>query len=195
MSLAEEKKLNAEFRQAQPFPHLVIPNFLIKEQAGNLLKALAQERFLPKEADLFKLMQTDDLAGTKNKNLQEFRRVLASQEFVGWLSKVTGITLTPGVIDMAGSLYQDTDFLLCHDDRLEGRKIAYMYYLSDFKEREGGSLNFLGHKGTTPTKVLRKIAPKFNTFVFFEVSPHSFHEVEEVLVKKQRITIGGWFHG
>ena len=32
------------------------------------------------------------------------------------------------------------DVLLCHDDELEGRRIAYIYYLvpADWEEKDGG---------------------------------------------------------
>jgi len=32
-------------------------------------------------------------------------------------------------------------------------------------------------------------------FLFFEVSPVSFHQVSEIISKKSRISISGWFHG
>ena len=67
---------------------------------------------------------------------------------------------------MAGTLYVDTDYLLCHDDQLEGRKIAYLFYLSDMKETDGGSLNLFASKNRVPTTIERKIIPKFNTFSF-----------------------------
>jgi len=183
------------FAGAKPFPHIVIPEFLHRAKAVALLRALAAERFYEKRSDLFQLQQTHDLATCKQPSIVAFREFLASKEFTTELSLLTGMKIKPGIIDMHGSLYQDTDFLLCHDDQLEGRKIAYLFYLTDMEEDEGGALQLLGSKKGQPSKAVTTIVPRFNTFACFAVSAASFHEVTEVLVKKQRIALGGWFHG
>ena len=102
-----------------------------------------------------------------------------------------GVRLKRNILDLHGSLYKDTDFLLCHDDQLEGRKIAFLFYLSDLTEKDGGALAFYSKDFRTA----KHIIPKFNTFACFEVSPISYHEVQEVVTDKQRIAIAGWFHG
>ena len=44
--------------------------------------------------------------------------------------------------------------------------------------------------------MVQSLLPKWNTFVFFEVSPISFHRVAEVLAaSRTRLSIAGWFHG
>jgi len=43
--------------------------------------------------------------------------------------------------------------------------------------------------------VVNKLVPSNNSFVFFQVSPESFHQVGEVTSEKTRLSIGGWFHG
>lgn len=189
------KKLIVMFSRNKPFPFLELNDFLKAEKAAGVLKALSGEKFHEKESDLFKFMQTDDLNNTSSRELQEFRDFLYSKEFVGYMDQLTGFRLKTDAIDLAGTLYQDTDYLLCHDDRLEGRKIAYLFYLSDMEEKDGGSLNLFASKSEVPVKIGKKIIPRFNTFAFFEVSPISFHEVEEVIAQKQRIAIGGWFYG
>lgn len=186
--------LKKSFPTKKPFSHLVINNFLKEEKAIQILKALSKEKFYKKESDLFKFMQTNDFIATNNKTIKKFREFFSSEELITFMIYLTSSDLKKGKVDMAGSLYQDTDFLLCHDDRLEGRKIAYIYYLSTLDEKEGGSLNLLYSKNKIPTQISISITPRFNTFVFFEVSNISFHEVEEVITNKQRITINGWFY-
>ena len=57
-----------------------------------------------------------------------------------WLRAVTGIHLTD-TIDMTCSKYGYTDTLLCHDDELEGRRIAFVYYLvSGWTHEDGGKM-------------------------------------------------------
>mgnify|MGYP003342408719 CR=1 FL=1 len=43
-------------------------------------------------------------------------------------------------VDLFASLYQDTDFLLPHDDKLESRKIAFIIYLSNLEKKDGGEV-------------------------------------------------------
>lgn len=43
---------------------------------------------------------------------------------------------------------------------------------------------------------VRRLSPKWNNFVFFEVTPKSYHQVAEVLSQdKSRLTVNGWFRG
>ncbi|HME86791.1 MAG TPA: 2OG-Fe(II) oxygenase family protein [Candidatus Nanoarchaeia archaeon] len=190
-----QKKLRKEFETQKPFPYLQLKNFLQPEIAVALLNALAEEEFTEKESDLFKLMQTSDFVSTQNELIAEFRAVLASKEFAKLMYAITGITTKAGEIDCNGSMYQDSDFLLPHDDQLEGRKIAYMYYLSTMKPKDGGPLALFSSQNKKPVKVVKQLYPEFNSFTFFKVLPISFHEVQEVVAQKQRISINGWFHG
>jgi prolyl 3-hydroxylase /prolyl 3,4-dihydroxylase len=191
-SIAQHKK---KFNTQKPFPHLELKDFFTEKKILELVKALSQEQFYKKESDLFKLSQTQDVKGMHNTVLAGFRNFLRSKEFITFMESLTGLQLKSGVLDLNASLYQDTDFLLCHDDELEGRKIAFLLYLSHLKKEDGGSLNLFASHNKKPTKIAKRIIPKVNTFAFFEVSPESFHEVSEVLSDKQRIALGGWFHG
>jgi len=191
ISESGRNKMKATFTKATPFPHLEIKDFLKENKAKTLLLALAKERFILKEADLFKFKHTNDITSSSVKELKDFRGFLLCEEFLSYMESITGLTLKRGAMDLAASLYEDTDYLLPHDDQLEGRKIAFLLYLSTMGKSVGGALGLLDKK----LKTVKRIVPQFNTFAFFEVSPHSYHEVEEVLKDKQRITLGGWFHG
>lgn len=151
---------------------------------------MSKEKFYQKEADLFSFFQTNDIISSKNKILLEFREFLASGEFIHYMESLTGLKLGRGKVDLAGSLYKNTNYLLCHDDELEGRSIAFLLYLSTLDGKDGGSLNLMDRK----PRIAKKLIPKFNTFTFFQVSKISFHEVGEVIADKQRIALGGWLH-
>ncbi len=181
------------FHKTKPFPHLIIPNFLDPATAKKLSKELLNELFEEKKADLFHFYQTKDLISSDNKFIQEFRQALLSSELINALQQITGKKLSSKNIDLFGSLYQDTHFLLPHDDQLEGRAIAFMIYLSDLSEEDGGACALYDSKNNQPTTITKRIIPKFNDFVFFEVSTKSFHEVEEVVGKSQRLAVSGWF--
>ena len=190
----DSNALKKQFLVAKPFPHLVIDNFMNKNSLFELADALKDEEFHPKVSDLFNIYQTNDLVSTNNSSMKIFYDFFKSKEFIGFCQDITGINFTPDVLDLQGSIYQDKSFLLCHDDKLQGRKIAFLLYFSDMDEKSGGALTLFDTKDGVPTKVTQRIYPKINRFACFEVSAISYHEVEEVLVDKQRLTIGGWLH-
>jgi prolyl 3-hydroxylase /prolyl 3,4-dihydroxylase len=191
--------LHVQFTNAKPYPHLELQHFFIEAELEKVLLALSKESFTFKQSDLFQFNQTQDLIGTKQKKLAEFRDFLYG-DFVLYMQAITGMTFSHQV-DLAGTLYQDTDFLLVHDDQLDGRKIAFLIYLSTMLADQGGSLNLFNtkfdktHNANLPDKVVKKIIPQFGTLAFFEVNQISFHEVEEVYDDVDRIAIGGWYHG
>src|SRR3989338_3681278 len=177
--------LKTKFHNAKPFLHLELNNFFNSQKIKQIERALKTESFEFKQADLFQFSQTKDLISTNNKVLQEFRAFLISTEFIDFMESITCCKLKQKSIDLAGTLYKDTDFLLCHDDQLEGRKIAYFLYLSTMKKDDGGTLQLYNSIKNKPTQIQTTITPHFNTFAFFQVSPKSFHSVEEVTSKKQ----------
>lgn len=186
--------LRKQFIAAQPFPHLVLPQFLPPKKTRALVTAVSKEKFYAKESDLFQLKQTADLASTKNKQLADFRDLLYSQQFLWYMHELTGMWLAPRPVDLQGSLYEDTDYLLCHDDRVSGRTIAFLFYLSTMKQGQGGTLDLYSSRNGKPFKVSKQIIPSAGTLAFFEVSKKSFHAVSEVTSPAPRVAIGGWFH-
>ena len=143
-----------------------------------------------KESDLFQFSQTEDIAASKEEALRAFRDFLRSKRFLSFMESLTGFKLKEDTVDLSGTLYKNTDFLLCHDDQLEGRKIAFLLYLSNLEIEDGGSLRLFDKI----FKSFKRITPRFNKFVLFEVSKISYHKIEEVVNDKQRIALGGWFY-
>ncbi len=182
------------YERARPFKHLLIKDFLKENKANLLLKELKGEKFIEKEADLFNFKQTDDLYFTKNKVLKKFNNDFLSWDYFNFMTGITGKKFK-GTLDMAGTLYESTSFLLPHDDELEGRKIAYIIYLAkNFSEKDGGNFILYNSKSKEPTIIAKKYPPLFNSLLMFEVSEISFHEVEENMSKKNRYALGGWLH-
>uniref|UniRef100_A0A8C2EJK2 2-oxoglutarate and iron-dependent oxygenase domain containing 1 n=1 Tax=Cyprinus carpio TaxID=7962 RepID=A0A8C2EJK2_CYPCA len=90
------------------------------------------------------------------------------------------------------------DVLLCHDDELEGRRVAFILYLvPPWEVKDGGTLDlFSTDEHCQPVSVVKSLLPCWNSLVFFEVSPVSFHQVAEVLSEEKcRLSLSGWFHG
>ncbi|RMG42233.1 MAG: hypothetical protein D6732_01480 [Methanobacteriota archaeon] len=188
------QKLHEDFKEASPFKHLEIDNFFHENILLEVIDALQDEHFERKDSDLFQFLQTDDLENSNSKFLRDFKKFLMSEDFMIWMETVSGLRLKRNKVDLTANLYSDTDYLLCHDDQIPGRKIAFIIYLSDLEQKEGGTLNFFDCVGDRPARIVKSIRPEFNKFVFFEVTPHSFHEVDEVVGETFRATLTGWFH-
>lgn len=187
------------YRSAQPFPHAVLPGIFTPAKAEALRAAvLALEKrggFTHKESDLFSLAQSRDFRHETNGAIGELAQFFKSPAWRTYLAALTGARLTGRELDIGASLYADTDYLLCHDDRVTGRKVAFIYYLcEDFGVTDGGALVLLDSRGKQPGKIVKRYPPRFNTLALFTVSSKSWHAVEEVTGKKKRFSINGWFH-
>ncbi|XP_037372309.1 prolyl 3-hydroxylase OGFOD1 isoform X2 [Talpa occidentalis] len=180
-----------------PFLHCVIPNFI---QSPNFLEGLQKELlnldFHEKYNDLYKFQQSDDLKKRREPHICALRKILF-ENFRTWLSDISKIDLE-STIDMSCAKYEFSDALLCHDDELEGRRIAFILYLVPHWDKSfGGTLDLYNvDEHLQPKQIVKSLVPSWNTLVFFEVSPVSFHQVSEVLSEeKSRLSISGWFHG
>ena len=165
-----------------PFPHLIIDNFLGAKELARAKSVVSRVPFERKEADLFSLEQTNDL--THEAALTFLKEQLRSA--VPALATTFNVKLT--ALSVSAMRYSPGDYLLCHDDELEGRKIAYILYLN--APKKGGEL--LLRETKKPYRAARRIAAKENRLVLFKVSRKSWHEVAEVLAGK-RVSVGGWF--
>jgi Rps23 Pro-64 3,4-dihydroxylase Tpa1-like proline 4-hydroxylase len=184
---------------AKPFPHIVLPGIFTPSKVTALRTAILalhkRGGFTHKESDLFSLAQTHDFRNEKTGPIAELVQFFKSAEWNAYLKALTHVSLSGKELDIGASLYTSTDYLLCHDDQVTGRKIAFIYYLcDDFAVTDGGALVLLDSKGKQPGKIVKRYAPKFNTLAMFTVSAKSWHAVEEVVSSKKRFSINGWFH-
>ncbi len=188
------KTLARTFPSAKPFPHMVLHEFFSPVRIKRVREELLKQSFAFKESDLFRFHQTADVSTLSNKTLQEFFQFFSSKEFCSYISTITKTKVNKA--DMSGFIYSSTDHLLPHDDRLEGRRIAYVVNLSQgFTRKDGGALSFFETKRNRPLRIVRSFTPAFNTLFLFKVSPKSFHQVDEVLTDKKRLSLAGWFYG
>uniref|UniRef100_A0A5F9CY26 2-oxoglutarate and iron dependent oxygenase domain containing 1 n=1 Tax=Oryctolagus cuniculus TaxID=9986 RepID=A0A5F9CY26_RABIT len=162
-----------------PFLHCVIPNFIQSQDfLERLQKELLNLDFHEKYNDLYKFQQSDDLKKRREPHISALRKLLF-EDFRAWLSDISKIDLEP-TIDMSCAKYEFTDALLCHDDELEGRRIAFILYLVPLWDRSlGGTLDLYNtDEHFQPKQIVKSLVPSWNKLVFFEVSPVSFHQHE-----------------
>lgn len=205
LELAEEKRgLRVEVTH-EPFTVGRFFNLLQASKGGveklcsKLKEELSHLEFIEKNNDLYQFHQTEDLSSRDSPEqpyFNAFKSVLRG-EVKEMVEEMTGISLNDN-IDLFCGKYAHTDYLLCHDDELEGRRIAFIFYLvsPSWSESDGGSLDLFDtdSKGE-PDKVVKSLLPVLNSFAFFPVNDKSYHQVAEVLSKDNiRLSLSGWFH-
>eukprot|EP00457_Paulinella_chromatophora_P004454 gb/GEZN01004466.1/.p1 GENE.gb/GEZN01004466.1/~~gb/GEZN01004466.1/.p1 ORF type:complete len:599 (-),score=165.67 gb/GEZN01004466.1/:136-1932(-) len=215
---ARTAALKADFTGATPFPHLHIPQFLEEAFAKKLLEELTRLEYSLKRNDLFEFAQSDDLKSVDDHKFPlvgKLKEIMYGDEFRNSLKEITGIQVTglTTEVSMSAAIYQNGHHLLPHDDELQGRRIAYIIYLvvgeepdtappenphlGAWEEKDGGALALFSvdSQGRPIFPPSKKLVPQWNSIAFFQVSPKSFHQVEEVTSNKLRVSISGWFHG
>ncbi len=182
------------------FPLVVIRNFLKEEFADSLKKAVDSLPFKHKSTDLFDFCQSPDLKPFKDDTddpIGLICREIFSPKFADSISTVINKPLGTH-IDFAAQRYCNGQYLLCHDDRLESRRVAFVLYLVDptWKEEDGGQFEKYGLEwdGSATVEPVESFTPSWNTLVFFEVSMWSHHQVAEVIGSLPRLSVAGWLH-
>lgn len=182
-----------------PYPHISIPNFLLKDKAEEVKEALFDLEFQEFDTDLYHFFKTIDIKHIENLSqiITEFHEFIFSTKANEFFAKLTSTPLSSKIGDLHSILCQHTHYLLCHDDKVDERIIAFIVNLSDdFKEEDGGALQLYNiDENRQPKEVLKTIIPKFNQLNVFTVSDISYHEISEIEHKdKNRISISGWFY-
>lgn len=181
-----------EFIANTPFKNVIIDDFFNKEYLLRLKKELEKEKYYRESHDLYEFLRTVDFRNLDNKIIKEFRELIFSKEFINIIQEISQIELKNNIIELHSLRLQNGDYLLCHDDMVQKRKIAFIIYLSEVET--GGELELFGSNNGNPNEIVKKIKPKFNRFAMFEVSNKSFHQIKEVEGKLERLSISGWFY-
>ena len=181
--------LQRSFLAAKPFPHVVMKDFFVEPFVSEVIAGLRSEVFVHQESDLFSFMQTEDLEKSAHEKVQLFYRLLSSSEFKGFVQGITGLKVN-GKVDCSAFVYHPGDYLLPHDDRLEGRRVAYTFHASTLSGRGGGALEFF-----EGAKKVVSIPPRRNTFILFWVKEGvTVHQVSEIVGDNERLSVAGWFN-
>ena len=203
---ADAEQLAEQWRAALPFPHVVIDDVVAQADLDAMMAVLDEEPVQPAISDIFAFEATTPEPTTPAfRELREsFARDLApvfSQAFGRPVSRV----------DMRAYAYRPGHYLLPHTDHQAGlgRVYAYAYYLpaqpAVFPAGRsesgplllGGELELYRCRSDGGELVdiasARRIVPRPNRLVVFEVGDHSLHQVREVL-GGLRISLAGWFY-
>jgi Rps23 Pro-64 3,4-dihydroxylase Tpa1-like proline 4-hydroxylase len=217
--LREERvsELRASFREARPFAHAHVEGFL---RSDGLLDAVreqllsAETEWVERRNDLLDLEQSNaPMTASASSPLGQLRSLVYSASFRAWIARVTGVEVS-ATVDLSAARYRAHAFLSCHDDDLSERRVAFVLYLNRAWDaaRDGGGLELYDADAAgSAGAVVQRLNPSWNSLALFEVSPLSFHQVNEVLRESDpwdaprrggrrapspgRMSISGWFHG
>ncbi|SGZ53866.1 CIC11C00000003143 [Sungouiella intermedia] len=207
-----QSTLSQEIKDSQPYRWGTVKELMDDTLLRNVRKEVLSEiAFTKKETDIYKVFQSGDLANlsgldwddlSRLPSLYKLRAAIYSEEFRDFISNVTGCGKLSGVkTDMSINTYTKGCHLLTHDDVIGSRRVSFILYLPDleftWKPHYGGGLRLFPAvvPNVPETDFSAKLVPQFNQIAFFTVQPGlSFHDVEEVRVDKQRLSIQGWFH-
>ena len=181
--------------KSRPFKHVVVKNFLDPPTLDLVIDALAGLEYDFKESDLFSYWASIDLTDINHPAINILRDDLGGEI---WRKKVAESFKVKKLsnIDMAAYVYGLGDFLLPHDDQVEGRIIAYSLHLTpEITEKMGGALNIFKATDAGKSELVDSIIPEYNSLIMFEVSDSSWHQVSEIMQDIQRLTVTGWYHG
>lgn len=194
-SIASSEVVRSKYREAKPFPHVVIDGAFDRD----LLRRLA-DQFPPLDSVAWKSRYETKPESKKHAStsLGDFTPELATAlisfntaYFLNWLERVTGIEgLMPDPYFLGGGLHQVErgGFLKIHTDfnrhptfRLDRRLNVLIYMNDGWDPAWGGSLDLYEHEPFDgahpyrPTWIAQSIAPVLGRMVVFSTSPWSFH--------------------
>ena len=182
----DEPALAAAWRAAQPFPHVVIDDFVAGVDLVELLEVEPVDQY---QADIYLFDAT--APEPTSAELRELRDLWGAT-LAPVLSRVTGKAVTRA--DLRAFAYRPGHYLLPHADHQDGlaRELAFAYYLPTPEPPRGGELELFR---VTPgaTESARMIEPVPHRLVVFDVSDVSLHQVREVL-GGLRLSLAGWFY-
>jgi Rps23 Pro-64 3,4-dihydroxylase Tpa1-like proline 4-hydroxylase len=174
----------AAFAAGSPYPHLFVRDMFSPAILAAVKQELLGGTYFRKRNDLYDFAQTDDLKRATGNATAALREYIYSASFREWITRVTGVPVND-TLDASAASYTKGSYLLCHDDDLAERRIAWIIYLvpEGWDAADGGALDLFDLADpadpTVPGAVVRSLTPAWNSMAFFEVSAASHHQVRE----------------
>jgi len=174
----------------------VLPSFLLPGRARQLSDFLLRQAVFRADHDRLYRMQILEGAAEEFRlgagvvaHLR-FMQAIEDRRFIALVEALTGLTL--GAATTSVHAMTQGDYLLAHDDDLDGRRVAFVLFLTpDWPEDAGGVLRFSGRDAGVSS-----IRPEYNSLALFDVTAGTSHEVGVITPAagdRARVTISGWF--
>ena len=185
--LRAEPELVARFRSAEPFPHVVLDNFLEPEFVWRLYEEFPSVEAMPKSRD-YMFGNKHELSSVEANGPASaaFYERIMSAEFRLFLTKIVGADVFVDPAFFGGGFHQggDGSYLDTHVDfnvhPLHGnwlRTLNILLYLNpEWKAEYGGELLIRSRPEGEPTA----IAPLFNRALIMLTDRHTYHGYEKM---------------
>lgn len=190
--------LASQYGDNLPFPHLALEDFLAEPAARTVLDQFPGTE--DAEWTQYKHYNESTL-GTSSRDkfppaVRQVVDTLTSDEFVDWLSRLTGIPnlqADPNIegggmhqTEAGGFLNVHADFQMHPHEKTWRRRVNLILYLNpEWKQEWGGCIEFWDREMKNRVK---KISPEFNRVVIFNTNKESFHGYPDPMRCPQGIT-------
>lgn len=196
---------NVRYKEAMPFPHLVIDNFISKEMQEQLIHSFPEIKDRINHDEASEALEDGTVAQYGKRWLSMEMRVnvlirklyweLNSAPFLRFLEELTGISgLIPDPHLVGGGLHETRKdgFLMVHSDYNKhpeyhlDRRLNLLIYLNPVWDKSyGGELELWD---TELTRCEKKILPIAGRCVIFSTTRNSFHGHPEPLTCPEEVT-------
>lgn len=178
-------KLSTQFRDAEPYEHVVIPDFFSSDVAARLMDAFPQPNKDDRDWKHYDNPIEQKFTLNDFSSLPEFKElfdILQSDEFVDHIRNITGIANLEAdphfhgaglhAYPTNGKLDIHLDYSIHPITGKERRVNLIIYMNKNWKDEYGGHLELWNSELTKCTKV---IAPSWNSAVLFRTNNISYH--------------------
>ncbi|HVX93420.1 MAG TPA: 2OG-Fe(II) oxygenase [Polyangia bacterium] len=184
--------LRQQWQSAQPYPHIVIENFLVPSVAQQIAASYPTFDQALKDGFAFNFVNEQkkvQVTDTKKfpDPVRQLNDEISSPEFMGVLEKITGIPrlvydeqLGGGGMHLTGSggrLDVHVDFNLLEDRKLHRRMNILVYLNPVWKEEWGGHIELWDRD---VKNCHRRCVPSLNRCLIFETNEISYHGVTPI---------------
>ena len=188
----------APFQSGEPFPHLIVDDFLAEDVAKAVEQSLLQEdnQFQVSFVDAAQKGKTISTGADVPLTIEMLAHRLASPAMIAFMEGITGVqSLIPDpfyntnvgyyhMVKPGGRLAAHVDDSHHSTMAIPHTANVVIYLTPNWRDEDGGAFHLFDESGRTS---LKRVSCKFNRAVFFRCSPVSYHGVEPIAGEANRV--------
>ena len=184
----------AKFVNADPFPHLILDEFLSQSMAKSLaaeFPSTSDKRLFVYDNALEHKLALNDWNAYPS-NTYQFIQYLNSEKVIDAFSEMVGVQLYPDhglhgggwhMHSRGGKLNPHLDYSIHPKLGLQRKLNLIIYFAEEWNSDWGGHLGFWSHdeNKSQPKQLIKEIEIKFNRVVLFDTTCNSWHGITRPL--------------